>query len=112
MVMTQVGGSRGLLAHAELWQQLWTGWLLLGDSVSIQWVPSRIGVEGNERADLHTRHRAKAAKHAVTAHKSATDIWADLGLQEIPDTYASDSNVLGGSCLSTDSESFSESENK
>ena len=44
-------GSRGALAHRDLWMQLWQSWQLLGDSVSIQWVPSHAGVEGNEQAD-------------------------------------------------------------
>ena len=33
-------GSRGPLSHTDLWSELWDRWLLLGDSVSIQWVPS------------------------------------------------------------------------
>ena len=35
-------GSRGPLAHVDLWAELW---LLLGDSVSVQWVPSHVGVQ-------------------------------------------------------------------
>ena len=37
-------GSRGLLAHRELWEHLWCSWQLLGDSVSVQWVPPHVGV--------------------------------------------------------------------
>ena len=99
-------GSRELPAHAELWQQLWAEWSLLGDSVSIQW--GSLHMVGNEQADSHARKGAKAAKHAVTTHKSATDIWGDSGLQEMPDSYDTDSNASGGSCLSTDSEHWSE----
>ena len=65
----------------------------------MQWVPSHVGVQGNELADLSAGRGAKAAKCAVIAHKSITDIWADLGLQEIPDCYDSDSNTSGGSGL-------------
>ena len=44
-------------------------------------------------------------KSVLIERKSATDIWADLGLQEMPDCYDSDSNVSGGSGLSdSDSE--------
>ena len=35
--------------------QLWDSWLLLGDSVSVQWVPSHVGMEGNERADQRSK---------------------------------------------------------
>ena len=42
--------SRGLLAHVSLWTDLWNRWRLLRDSVTIQWVPSHVGVQGNERA--------------------------------------------------------------
>ena len=31
----------------------------------------------------------------VTVHKAVTDIWADLGLEEMPDEYL-DSDVSGG----------------
>ena len=44
-------GSLGPLAHVSLWTDLWNRWWLLGDSVTVQWVPSHVGVEGNERAD-------------------------------------------------------------
>ena len=29
-------GSRGLLAHQDLWELLWCSWQLLGDTVSVQ----------------------------------------------------------------------------
>ena len=35
----------------DLWERLWCSWQLLGDSVSVQWVPSHVGVQGNEQAD-------------------------------------------------------------
>ena len=44
-------GSKGPLAHVDLWSVLWNQWFLHGDSVSVPWVPSHVGVEGNERAD-------------------------------------------------------------
>ena len=61
-------GSRGPLAHAELRQQWWAEWLLLGDSVSIQWVPSHVQAEGNEQADLHVRQGAKARSDSTQQH--------------------------------------------
>ena len=44
-------GSKGPLAHTDLWIDLWDRWQLLGDSGSVQWVPSQVGVEGKEEAD-------------------------------------------------------------
>ena len=36
-------GSWGPLVHVhDLWEQLWSQWQLLGDSVSVQWVPSHV----------------------------------------------------------------------
>ena len=54
-------GSRGPLAHKYLWTNLWGRWQLLGDSVEILWVPSHVGVVGNEEADSRA---AKGAKQA------------------------------------------------
>ena len=68
-------GLRRPLAHTDLWKQLCGQWLLLGDSVSVQWVPFHVGVQGNEHADLTAGRGLKAAKHAVIAQKSITDIW-------------------------------------
>ena len=39
-----------------------------------------------------------------------TDIWADLGLREKPNTYNTDSNDWGGSRLSSDEEQLSSDE--
>ena len=44
-------GSRGPLAHVDLWSMRWDRWQLCGDSVTMQWVLSHVGVRGNERAD-------------------------------------------------------------
>ena len=44
-------GGWGPLAHIALWTALWNRRQLLGDSVTMQWVPSHVGVQGNERAD-------------------------------------------------------------
>ena len=51
MAETRVGGVTGPLAHVDLWSSLWEQCVLYGDSVTVQWVPSRVGVQGNERAD-------------------------------------------------------------
>ena len=44
-------GGLGYGAHVNLWIELWGQWAQLGDSVSVQWVPSRVHVQGNDRAD-------------------------------------------------------------
>ena len=81
-------GFREALSHTDLWVQLWDSWLLLGDSVSVQRVLSHAGMEGNERADQQAVKGAKASLHQVTAHKAVADIWAELGLEEMPDEYS------------------------
>ena len=65
----------------------------------MQWVPSHVGVHGNEQADLDAGCGAKAAKRAMIEYRVVTNVWADLGLQEMLDCYNSDSNVSGGSGL-------------
>ena len=69
--------------------------------MSIQWVPSHVGVMGNERADRQAAKGACISLQQVTVHKAVTDIWADLGLEEMPDEY-SDSDVSRGSRNSDD----------
>ena len=66
------------LPHADLW----AGWLLLGDSVSVQWVPSHVGVEGNEQTDLWANKGAQIAQDKVVVYTSVTENWADLGLHD------------------------------
>ena len=73
-------GSRGPLAHADLWEDLWGQWQLLGDSVDILWVPSHVGVTGNEHADAKASKGAKKAYECVMNQKSVQDIWGELGL--------------------------------
>ena len=60
----------------------------------------RMGVDRNERADQQAAEGAKISHEKVVAHKMVTDIWAGLGLQEMPDTYDTDSNDSGGLWLS------------
>ena len=67
-------GSRGPLAHKDLWTDLWGRWQLLGDSVEILWVPSHVGVVGNEEADSRAAKGAKQAQHEVQRSKQVTDI--------------------------------------
>ena len=43
---------------------------------------------------------AKLSHDTVVAHKTVTDIWADLDLQEMPDSYDTDSHGAEGSQLS------------
>ena len=78
-------GSRGALAHRDLWMQLWQSWQLLGDSVSIQWVPSHAGVEGNEQADKCAVRGAELSLPGVVREKEASEVWRELGLEEMPE---------------------------
>ena len=41
-----MGGVTGLRQHVSLLTELWHRWQLLGDSVTVQWVPSHVGVQG------------------------------------------------------------------
>ena len=44
-------GAAGPVGHSDLWQQIYILTLMHGDTLSFQWVPSHIGIEGNEQAD-------------------------------------------------------------
>ena len=48
-------------------------WQLLGDSVSVQWVPSHVGVQGNEQADRCPQQGATAALPSVREAKSVLE---------------------------------------
>ena len=79
-------GSHGPLAHRDLWERIWCSWQLLGDSVSVQWVPSHVGVQGNEQAD----HCAQQGQQGATAAlpiareaKSVLEAWQELGPEEM-----------------------------
>ena len=89
-------GSRGPLAHKDLWTELWERWQLLGDSVEILWVPSHVGVAGNEEADVRAAKGAKQALQDVQKAKQVTDIWEELGLEEMPDSWDTNSNRSTG----------------
>ena len=93
-------GSRGPLAHVDLWEDLWGQWQLLGDSVDVLCVPSHVGFTGNEHADAKASKGARKAYECVMKQKSVQDIWGELGLQEMPDSYDTDSNCSGGSHIS------------
>ena len=67
------------------------------DSLDILWVPSHVGVTGNEQADAKASKGAKKAYECVMNQKSVQDIWGELGLQEMPDCYDTDSNCSAGS---------------
>ena len=69
--MDGVEGARGAIGF---WKRLWGQWLLLGDGVTVQWVPSHVGVQGNEHTDLNASRGAKAAKHAVIDRRLVIDI--------------------------------------
>ena len=93
-VNVRSGADRSGRAHGAHWRMricgwdMWSLWLLLGDSVSIPWVSSHVGLEGNEK---------------VVQHKTVTGICVEVGLQEMPDSYDMDSNDSGGSLI-TDEE--------
>ena len=76
-------GSRGLLAHKDLWTELWGQWQMLGSTVEILWVPSHVGVVGNEEADTRASKGARQALHNVLHSKQVTDILEELGLVEM-----------------------------
>ena len=69
-------GSTGPVAHGDLWSEFWSRLLLLGDSVSIQWVLSHVGMEGNEQADQQAAKGAKRLHQQLLQHKAVTNIWA------------------------------------
>ena len=105
MVQTWVGGIKGGHWRTQIvgasMDQLAAVWRQFGDSISTQWVPSHAGVAGNEEADVKG---AKIAHQQLVQHKSVTDMWQDLGLQEVPDSHDSDSDQSGGSSVSEESE--------
>ena len=45
---------------------------------------------------------ARQALHNVLHSKQVTDIWEELGLVEMPDTWDTHVNRLGGSCVTND----------
>ena len=72
--------------------------------MEILWVPSHVGVVGNEEADSRAAKGAKQAQLEVQRSKQVTTIWEELGLVEMPDTWDTDSNKSGGSCVGSDSD--------
>ena len=52
---------------------------------------------------------ARMSLHQVTVHNTVTDVWADFGLEEMPDEYL-DSDVFGGSRIFDDEASDDDSE--
>ena len=53
--------------------------------------------------DAKASKGAKKAYECVMNQKSVQDIWGELGLQEMPDSYDTDSNCSGGSHISEES---------
>ena len=89
--------------HTDLWQELWESWKLFGDSVSIQWVPSHVGITGNEKSDRGAAKGAERSLQQWREHRSVRNIWNDLGLQEMDDAvvvseYNSDSLAQSHIC--------------
>ena len=96
-----MGGVAGPLAHKDLWTEPWERWQLLGDSVEILWVPSHVGLVGNEEADIGAAKGAKQALHDVQKAKQVTNIWEELGFEEMPHSWDTDSNRSRGSGVSS-----------
>ena len=67
-------GSRGPLAHIALWTALWHRWQLLGDSVTVHWAPSHVGVQGNEHVDAGVVKGSAQAYRAVLRDREVRDI--------------------------------------
>ena len=72
--------------------------------MEVLWVPSHVGVVGNEEANLEVAKGAKQAQREVQRSKQVTDIWEELGLGEMSDTWDTDSNRSGGSCVTSHSD--------
>ena len=68
---TSAWGRRGPLAPVDLWSKLWSRWHLLGDSVSIQWVPSP---SVQMRIDANASKGAEIAHQRVLAHRPVTPV--------------------------------------
>ena len=66
-------GSHRPLAPRDLWERLWCSWQLLGDSVSVQWVPSHVGVHDDEQADRCAQQGATAVLPSVREAKSVLE---------------------------------------
>ena len=103
-------GSRESLAQVDLWSDLWCLWQLLGDSVSVQWVPSHVRIKGNERADEGAAKGSTQAFQTVLGDREGRDIWHHFGLEEMSDESPCDSeaesapsdNRMGGSLEGAD----------
>ena len=65
------------------------------------WVPLHVGVVGNRDADARASKGARQALHNVLHSKQVTDISEEWGLVELPDTWDTDSNQVGGSCFTS-----------
>ena len=60
-----------------------------------------MGVARNEKADVSAAKGAKQAlQDAHKAKQTLTDIWEELGLEEMPDSWDTDSNRSAGSSVS------------
>ena len=75
-------GLRGLLAHGDLSERLWSSWQLFGGSVS-QWVPSHVGMLGNEHVAQHAQQGAAMVFLQVRAARLVREVWQELGLKEM-----------------------------
>ena len=82
-------GAAGPVGHPDLWQQSYALTLMHADALSFQWVPSHIGIEGNEAADRlaelgrlqHSHNATQVQKRRCLAEGRAA--WLRLGLEEM-----------------------------
>ena len=87
--------ATGDVAHRDPWEPFLDLVRERGDLFSIQWVPSHIEIEGNERADQlaeegRVRHWAYSCEWVREVQRRQSFEWQALGLQEL-DSEVSDS---------------------
>ena len=105
-------GSSGPPVHRDLWERLWCSWQLLGDSVSVQWVPSHMGVQGNEQADRCAQQGVTAALPSVTQARCVQEAWQDLGREEMSECDESGMSAWDVDSGGSDSRSSSDGTNE
>ena len=88
--------ATGEVAHRDLWEPFLDVVRERGELFSIQWVPSHIEIEGNEKADQlaeegRVRHWAYSREWVREVQQRQSSEWQALGLHEL-DSEVSDSD--------------------
>ena len=81
-------GASGPVGHRDLWEFIYETIRKLGHTPSFQWVPSHVGLEGNDGADAlaeegrgkHPNNYEYISKHR---QQGGRGMWEDLGLVEM-----------------------------